>query len=338
MTLEYARPMERLERGSRFGGWAQQLPLVSTAVVCVILYVAASLRYTGFASSQVFLNFFGDSAWMGIAAVGMTFVILSGGIDLSVGSMVAFTSILAGLLMENYHWNPWLVVALVLVVGCAFGMLNGVLVHFFELAPFLVTLAGMFILRGAALWLGGATQRISLQENALIAWPSEHSIPLFGGQLRLIGVLFVIIAVVAAIVLRYTRFGRNVYAIGGNEQSAVLMGLPVARTKVAIYTISGLCSSLAGLVFCMDLQSADPSAAVGLELDAIAAVVIGGTLLSGGVGTVAGTLLGVLIIAIIGTSTNFENLISWWRQIVTGGLLLVFIALQKVLTRTADRR
>jgi len=150
-------------------------------------------------------------------------------------------------------------------------------------------------------------------------------------------VLFILVAIVAAIVLRYTRFGRNVYAIGGNESSAVLMGLPVARTKVLIYMISGFCSALAGLVFCFDLLSADPSAAIGLELDAIAAVVIGGTLLSGGVGSVMGTVLGVVIISIIATATDFENLLSWWRQIVTGSLLLVFIALQKVLNRAGSR-
>jgi ribose/xylose/arabinose/galactoside ABC-type transport system permease subunit len=336
MTVEYATP---LTRGSRFGprSLSQQLPLISTAVICVLLYVAASMRYTGFFAPQVLLNFFANSAWLGVAAVGLTFVILSGGIDLSVGSMIGFSSILAGLLVERYHWSGVAVVAFVLLVGSLYGVLNGILIHFFELAPFLVTLAGMFILRGAALWLGGATQRIAL-EHPLFVWPNEHSISLGGAQVRFIAVLFIVVAAVAAMMLRYTRFGRNVYAIGGSESSAVLMGLPVARTKVLIYMTSGFCSALAGLVFCFDLLSADPSAAIGLELDAIAAVVIGGTLLSGGVGSVIGTVLGVVIISIIQTSTDFENLLSWWRQIVTGSLLLVFIALQKLLMRAQPNR
>jgi ribose/xylose/arabinose/galactoside ABC-type transport system permease subunit len=151
--------------------------------------------------------------------------------------------------------------------------------------------------------------------------------------------IFIAMAIVAALVLRYTRFGRNVYAIGGNEQSALLMGLPVARIKIIVYIISGFCSALGGLVFNVYMLSGNPTAGMGLELDAIAAVVIGGTLLTGGVGSIAGTVLGLLILAIIQSAINFQgNLSSWWTKIVIGGLLLIFIAMQKLLTRSTVGR
>jgi len=310
---------------------ARHVPLLATLVVCSLLYTAAAIRYPYFASPGVFVNFFRESGPLGIAAIGLTFVILSGGIDLSVGSVIGCAGILIATLTQN-GWNPWAAMGLALFFGAVFGFVMGCLIHYFELAPFLVTLAGLFLARGVASVISlesiGLTHPtfVNLSEVA-VPISSTISIPL--PAVALVGVSFI-----AALVAVFTPFGRNVYALGGDEHSAVLMGLPVGRTKIAIYTLSGFCSALAGVVYAVAIGSGNANAAMGLELDAIAAVVIGGTLLTGGVGSIWGTVLGVLILAIIQTALIFEGtLSSWWARIIIGALLLVFIALQKLLTR-----
>lgn len=331
-VIPYAPPGHRW----RFRLRAQHIPLLATFVVCLVLYSIAAiyLRDRGFFSLGVFFSFFADNAFLGITAVGMTFVILSGGIDLSVGSMVGFTSILIGWLMSVHHVHPVPAIIVAIAMGALLGLVQGALIQFFELAPFLVTLAGMFFIHGLA-------QLVSLEsialDHPLLDWLSELSIKLGGATIRMPALALAAVSLVGIYVSRYTRFGRTTYAIGGSEQSAVLMGLPVGRTKVLIYTLSGVCSALGGVVFSLDKLSGYSEGGVGLELDAIAAVVIGGTLLTGGIGSVLGTILGVLIVSIIQTSIMFEGtLSSWWTRIVIGGLLFVFIVLQKILSRRAQ--
>jgi len=313
-----------------FRALQRNVPFLATATVCVLLYVAASLRYSGFASLPVFVNFFGDNAFLGIAAIGMTFVILSGGIDLSVGGLAALITVLCGVLIEKQNLHPALCIPLLLLVGILFGTAMGAVIHFFALPPFLVTLAGMFLARGLAYALQLESIQIKHYLDSI-----EGALHLRLGpsiELRAAPVIFLSVFVVAVWIVHWTRLGRNVYAIGGNEQSAVLMGLPVARTKVAIYALSGLCSAIVGIVYSLDTLSANPNALGGLELDAIAAVVIGGTLLSGGVGFVAGTMVGLLILGIIQSAIAFDGrLNSWWTRIAIGFLLLVFILLQKLI-------
>jgi simple sugar transport system permease protein len=330
--LRYASPRTPLWRLPLLPG--KNIPLLATLVVCSSLYVAAALRYDHFFSWAVFINFFRENAPLGIAAIGLTFVILAGGIDLSVGSVIGCTGIMIATLAQR-GWNPWATIALALALGALFGLAMGLLIHVFQLAPFLVTLAGLFLARGVAAVI--SLESIGLRHSTF-QWMSSASVPLlFGMSVPLAATAFFAVAVVAALVAALTPFGRNVYAIGGDEHSAVLMGLPVGRTKIAIYTLSGFCSALAGVVYSTSIGSGNANAAVGLELDAIAAVVIGGTLLTGGVGSVAGTVVGVMILAIIGSALNFEGtLSSWWARIIIGSLLLVFIALQKLLTRRAD--
>jgi simple sugar transport system permease protein len=256
-------------------------------------------------------------------------VILSGGIDLSVGAIVSFTSILLATLIENFHWHPLPAIFLALVVGSVFGCGMGGLIRFFELPPFLVTLAGMFLARGLGFVI--RLDAVSIT-HPFYSKLSEVRLPLGSDvDLPATAIFFLLTLGVALYVAQLTRFGRNVYAIGGNEQSAVLMGLPVGATKVRVYGLSGFCSALAGVVYSFYTSSGNPNAATGLELDAIAAVVIGGTLLSGGVGYVAGTLLGVLIFGIIQTAITFQGtLSSWWTKIAVGLLLFVFILLQQI--------
>ena len=315
---------------------AKNVPLLATLLVCAALYATAALRYDHFFSWTVFIDFFrGEkNAALGIAAVGLTFVILAGGIDLSVGSVIACTSILIATLAERgYH--PYAAMPLALALGAAFGFLMGSLIHVFRLAPFLVTLAGLFLARGVASVI--SVHSIALGHPVFVSL-SELKLPVTADvSVPLAAVVFFAVAVLAVLVAAFTPFGRNVYAIGGDEHSAVLMGLPVGRTKIAIYTLSGFCAALAGLVYSVSLGSGDATAAMGWELDAIAAVVIGGTLLTGGVGSIWGTVLGVLILAIIQTALIFEGtLSSWWARIIIGALLLVFIALQKLLTRRTE--
>ncbi len=316
---------------------AKYVPLLATGLVLAGLYTLGCVSFKNFGSLRVIKDLFGDNAFLGVAAIGATFVILSGGIDLSVGSVVAFTSILIASLV-GHGVNPLVAIALALIVGAIFGTLMGVLIQTFRLPPFLVTLAGMFLARG----LGFVVQPQSLAithpffsaetiEKLAIPLNDEVGIPFTA-------TCYIVIFLFALFVAHYTKFGRYIYAIGGDEQSSTLMGLPVGRTKVLIYTTSGFCSALAGVISTFYKQSGDPASFVGLELDAIASVVIGGTLLSGGVGFMAGTMMGVLILGLIQTLISFKgDLNTWWTPIVVGSLLLVFILLQNFVANASSR-
>jgi ribose/xylose/arabinose/galactoside ABC-type transport system permease subunit len=267
----------------------------------------------------------------------MTFVILSGGIDLSVGSVVALTGVAIGWAVQTRGIHPAVAVAGALLFGTLYGAAMGSLIHFFRLPAFLVTLAGMFLARGLAFLI--SLESIPLK-HPWYFHASEWAIPLgrLGGRrpvgLPLPAVIFLLTLAAGIFLARLTSFGRNVYAIGGNEQSSLLMGLPVGRTKIGVYGLSGFCAALGGVVFTVYMLSGDPQRAVGLELDAIAAVVIGGTLLTGGVGYLAGTLLGVLILGMIQSALNFEGTLSTgWTRAAIGLLLFAFIALQRLVAK-----
>ena len=316
---------------------SKYIPLIATALVMFALYAAGCVLFRNFSSLRVAVNLFGDNAFLGIAAIGATLVILSGGIDLSVGSVVAFSSILIATLVGK-GVDPIVTILVTLLAGALFGAMMGSLIQWFELPPFLVTLAGMFLARGLGFviypqslgikhpfFLKFINESLSVSLNERVSWPFTAT-------------CYIAIFLVAIIVAHYTRFGRYVYAVGGDEHSAKLMGLPVGRTKVALYTISGFCSALAGVVYTFYTQSGNPASCVGLELDAIAAVVIGGTLLSGGAGFMAGTLMGVLILGLIQTLITFHgNLNTWWTKIVVGVLVLLFILLQNVISLFSGR-
>ncbi|MEK3794318.1 galactofuranose ABC transporter, permease protein YjfF [Paenibacillus sp. FSL R7-0204] len=307
------------------------IPIVVTILLFIVMFTAGSFRYTGFFSLQVLMNLLVDNAFLLITAVGMSFVILSGGIDLSVGSVIALSTMVSASLVQQQGWPPAVVIPLVLLMGAVFGTIMGAIIHYFAIQPFIVTLAGMFLARGLCYVISIDTITI---DNTFYTAMAQTRIPLPGGSfLSISAVIAILVVAVAIFTAHYTRFGRNVYALGGSEQSALLMGLPVARTKVLVYTLSGLCSALAGVVFTFYMLSGYGLHAVGFELDTIAAVVIGGTLLTGGVGYVLGTFFGVLIQGVIQTIISFEGtLSSWWTKIVIGLLLFIFILLQRVLS------
>jgi galactofuranose transport system permease protein len=309
------------------------LPLAVTVTLFALLYGAGAYHFDGFFSLQVFLNFFIDNAFLAITAIGMTFVILSGGIDLSVGSVIALTTMVSAALVEHRGWSPASVIPLVLAMGSAIGLIMGLVIQYFRVQPFIATLAGMFLARGLCYLI--SIDSITI-ENAFYSDLAAFRIPLpFETSITVNVVVALVVLLVAIYLAHFTRFGRTVYAIGGNEQSALLMGLPVARTKVLVYTFNGFCSALAGVVFTFYMLSGYGLHAQGMELDAIAAVVIGGTLLTGGSGYVVGTLFGVLIYGTIQTIITFQgDLSSWWTKIVIGLLLLAFCLLQQVFVRT----
>ncbi|MGI5241285.1 galactofuranose ABC transporter, permease protein YjfF [Dactylosporangium sp. CA-139066] len=310
-------------------------PAMATGILLLLMYSVGVVRYPGFDDTQIVLNIFIDNAFLLVVAVGMTFVILTGGIDLSVGAVVALTTMIAATLLEK-GVNPGLVLVVVLAVGAVIGLGMGCIIHFFDIQPFIATLAGMFLARGTCYVI--STDSIPITNQW---WNDVASAKLrFGGfHIGWSVVISAALVVAAAYVLAYTRLGRNIYALGGNQQSALLMGLPVGRTKIAVYTISGICSALGGVLLTFYTPSGYGLNALGMELDAIAAVVIGGTVLTGGSGFVLGTVLGVGVLGLIQTIITFQGtLSSWWTKIFIGVLLFVFIVLQRTVTRKKTAR
>ena len=321
------RPRSLIRRYQRF------LPLAVTIGLFLVMYGAGAYLFDGFFSLQVFLNLFIDNAALAITATGMTLVIISGGIDLSVGSVMALTSMVSATLVEHHGWSPASVIPLVLVMGAAFGLVTGVLIQYFKAQPFIITLAGMFLARGLCYVISIDSITIA---NSFYTDVALFRIPLlYDTSITLNVVLALGVMAIAFYLAHFTRFGRTIYAIGGNEQSALLMGLPVARTKVLVYTFNGFCSALAGVVMTFFMLSGYGRHALGIELDAIAAAVIGGALLTGGAGYVVGTLFGVLLYGVIQTLINFDgDLNSWWTTIVISLLLLAFCLLQRLFARS----
>ncbi|MBC3917460.1 sugar ABC transporter permease YjfF [Undibacterium sp. CY18W] len=306
-----------------------------TVVLLLLMLVLGGVAYPGFLSLQVICNLLIDNAFLLVIAIGMSFVILSGGIDLSVGSVLALSTMITAWMLQMWHWPPIVVVPLVLVLGSLFGAAMGAMIHFFKLQAFIVTLAGMFLARGLCYLI--SINSITIDDPWFVSMSQSQLafLDVFVSPGVVIALLMLGLAIYLA---HYSEFGRAVYAIGGNEQSALMMGLPVARTKVMIYAFSGFCAALAGLLFSFYMLSGYGLHAQGTELDAIAAVVIGGTLLTGGVGYVAGALTGVLVLGTIQTLIAFDGtLSSWWTKIVIGGLLFIFCLVQRIMVISAGK-
>ncbi|CVI60911.1 galactofuranose ABC transporter, permease protein YjfF [Agrobacterium sp. 22-221-1] len=316
---------------------SRNLPFLTTLTIFVIAYLLCVLQYPAILSTRVIGNLLTDNAFLGIAAVGMTFVILSGGIDLSIGSVIAFTSVFVAVMVGTYNIHPLLAFAIVLVVSTLFGCLMGAMIRFLAIPPFVVTLAGMFLARGAAYLI--STQSVPISHPFIDAIQGFYYRFPGGGRLTALAMLMLLVFAAGMLIASRTRFGANVYALGGNPQSAELMGVPIGATTIGIYALSGFLSGLAGIVYTLYTSSGYSLATVGVELDAIAAVVIGGTLLTGGTGLVAGTFIGLLIQGLIQTYIVFDGtLSSWWTKIVIGVLLFIFIVLQRAIIWYSNRR
>lgn len=325
-----AEPKGARALAKRLSPHLDTLPTAAAVVIFVGMIVYGEAAYGRIVQFSTLSNLLINNAHLIVMAVGLTFVILTGGIDLSVGAVVALSGMIAASLLQT-GWSPGVVIPLLLVLTSVLGLLVGLMIHVFKVQPFIATLAAMFLARGLCYMVSQSS--ISITDPVFVSF-AQTRIPL-GGNLSITPsvIIALVVVAIAVWVLHSTRFGRTVYAIGAGEQSGLLMGLPVARTKVLVYVISGFCSGLAGVLFTFYTLSGYPLTAIGTELDAIAAVVIGGTLLTGGYGFVLGSVLGVLVLGVIQTIITFEGtLSSWWTRIFIGALLLVFIILQKVLT------
>lgn len=322
------------------------LLLIITIVLFVVMYAAGCIVYSskGFTHLQTFLNILINNAGLICVTCGMTCIMLTGGIDISVGSLIAMDCMIIAVGIERWHMNAILLCVLVLVIGVVFGLVQGFLIGYLDIQPFIVTMAGMFFGRGMTAVI--CTDQVSISASKFFVSLANMKINLpFGGYTNNKGVLqvpFVRITVVIALLvliliflmLRYTKFGRSLYAVGGSESSAIMMGLNVKMTKLKVYVLSSFLCSIGGICFCLNTMSGSVQQAKGLEMDAISSAVIGGTLLTGGVGNVIGSFFGVLINGTISTLVKTNGkLLSSWSNIAVAVLLCFFIVLQSVFAK-----
>lgn len=315
------------------GFFYRNAPLLIVMAIFVIAYVSAGLVYPAMQKPQVFFNLFINNASLLLVSIGMTLVIITGGIDLSVAGVIALTSVASAALLQN-NFNPVLVMILMVVMGIAFGAMQGSIIYYLKVQPFIVTLMGLYFARGMAYIINLNAVPINDALYRFLGLTPINIPNLPKTHLYIYAFVAPVVLILAYYLSYYTQFGRTIYAMGNNEQSATLMGLPVRRTKILVYAFSGFCASLAGIVWSVSMLSGYGQYAPGMELDAIAATVIGGTLLTGGVGNVIGTMFGVLITGTIISILQFNGtLSSWWTRIAVGVLTLIFIGVQSLFHR-----
>ena len=298
---------------------------LTTVIALIILMAVITIINSNFLTANNLLNLLLQVTSNALIAFGMTFVILTGGIDLSVGSILALSSALtAGLLGSGMPVT--LAILISLILGCILGMMNGLLISYGKLAPFIVTLATMTIFRGATL--------VYTNGNPITKGLSDTFLFQFLGQGYIVGIPFPVIIMFIVFIVLYallhkTAFGKSVYAIGGNEKAAYISGVKLNKVKIIIYSISGIMASISGLIITSRLSSAQPTAGASYEMDAIAAVVLGGTSLSGGKGRILGTLIGALIIGVLNNGLNIIGVSAFWQQVVKGVVILIAVLIDR---------
>ena len=293
---------------------SNNLLLLITIVLFFVMYAVGCIVYAdkGFTRFQTFLNILINNAGLICITAGMTCVMLTGGIDISVGSLVAMDCMILAVGIEQWGWSSPVLMLLILAIGIIFGIVQGFCISYLEIQPFIVTMAGGY-----------------LNKKGIMQFP----------YLRVTVVVALIVVLAIYLMLKYTRFGRSIYAVGGNQQSATLMGLDVKKTQMKAYILSSFLTSIGGICYCLNTMAGTTTQATGLEMDAISSAVIGGTLLTGGVGNVLGSLFGVLINGTISTLVKTNGkLISSWSNIVTAILLCFFIVLQSVFALVKERK
>lgn len=296
-------------------------------IALIILFIFSAVTFKEFATYRNLTNVLRQISMIGIVAIGMEFVILTGGIDLSVGSIAALCGILAAFLSEQ---NVIVMVLLPIAVGTLIGLVNGCVIVKMKIEPFIGTLAVMMAVRGICYIL---TNNVSVPVNKtatdFIAISSSY---ILGIPVPVL--ILITCTIIAAIISKYSSFGRHVYAVGGNEEAAMMMGLNVNRIKLTVYLLSGFFAGLAGVVLTSRIGTGQPFACNGWEMNAIAAIAIGGTHLSGGVGKFDGTLSGVIILGIITNIINLQGDVnSWWQSIITGIILISVVIIQSQVQR-----
>jgi ribose transport system permease protein len=295
-------------------------PLFGLLIITVVLSIVSS----DFLTLNNIFNVLRQVSINALIAFGMTFVILTGGIDLSVGSILALSAAITGGMMTG-GMNPILAMAVGLGSGAVMGAINGLFITFGRVAPFIATLATMTIFRGATLVYTDGRPVTGLSNSTFFEMMGRG----YMGWVPVPVVWMLICYVILYFVLKKTTFGRRVYAIGGNEEASILSGIRVNGVKIWIYSITGVLAALAGIILASRLNSAEPTAGASYELDAIASVVLGGTSLSGGRGWIFGTLVGALIIGVLNNGLNLMNVSSFYQQVVKGGVILLAVLLDR---------
>lgn len=328
------------------------LLLSITVIVFFLMYIGAIVfQGSGFLKPQTFFNILNNNAALIILACGLSLVMITGGIDISVGGITALISMCCAVYLDYKGGNVFVSVLIALAIGLAFGLFQGFLVAYLDIQPFIVTLAGMFFARGMTAVI--CTDQVSIVSDALFVKLSNmklnipFNIGAYENKKGILQVPYVRITVVIALLvvlliflmLKYTKFGRSIYAVGGNSQSATLMGLDVRKTKMKTYILASFLASIGGICYCLNTMCGTTTQASGLEMDAISSAVIGGTLLTGGVGNVGGSLVGVMINGTISTLVKSHGkLVSSWANIVTAILLCFFIVLQAILAKIKESK
>ncbi len=326
--------------------------LLITILLFAAMYVAGCILYAdkGFAYLQTFLNILINNSGLICVTCGMTCVMLTGSIDISVGALIAMDCMFIAVGIEYWGMSAPLLMLLVLLIGVAFGLVQGLCVGYLGIQPFIVTMAGMFFARGMTAMI--STQQVTIKSSEFFVSLAnlKFSMPFDIGAylnkngrlmvpyIRLPVIIALAVLAITFLVLRYTKFGRSLYAVGGNQQSAALMGLDVKRTRMKAYILSSVRCSVGGICYCLNTMAGTTTQALGLEMDAISSAVIGGTLLTGGVGNVIGSFFGVLINGTISSLVKTNGkLVSSWSNVVTALLLCFFIMLQAVFAKLKAR-
>jgi ribose/xylose/arabinose/galactoside ABC-type transport system permease subunit len=289
-------------------------------IVLLLMFVIFSFWAPGFFSVMNIKNLLRYVSVIGVIAIGSTFVIIGGGIDLSVGSILALSALFTTFLISGQLSFPILIAILVgIIVGMACGAFNGFIIAKWKIAPFIVTLATMIIIRGLCLAYTNGENIKNISEAYKIIGQGEFlniPVPL---------IIFLIVSILGFIALNLTRFGRYVYMIGGNEAAAVLSGINVKSTKILLYMISGIASAIGGIMLSSKLMTGQPIAGEGYELDVVAAIIIGGASLSGGIGNIQGVVVGVLILGMINNGLGLLNVSSFYQQIIKGVVIILAV-------------
>ena len=323
--------------------------LLITIVLFFVMYAAGMVIFAdkGFAKPQMFLNLFVSNAGLLVISCGLTIVMITGGIDISVGSVTALVCMVLADLMENKGVNTYVAVLVALLIGVAFGVVQGFLVAYLDIQPFIVTLAGMFFARGMTTIVH--TDPFNVQNKAFVALKDTRVIVPGMGSVNRIGkyvdayveigvIVALLIVVLMFVMLRWSKLGRAFYAVGGNKQSALMLGINVKRTRFLAQLFSGVLAGIAGYVYFLHVGSGSASHATGMEMNAIASSIIGGTLLTGGVGNIIGTFFGVLSLSTIQNIVSSAGLDqAWWTGITIAAMLCLFLVIQSIVMARKNR-
>ena len=340
MTNATATPAKKAVKKTRRLD-AQMIPTIAAVVIFILMMVMGQALFGTYLRLGFISTLFIDHAYLIILAVAMTLPILTGGIDLSVGAIVAITAVI-GIKMANAGVPAFVVMIVMLLIGAVFGILAAVLIEEFNMQPFIATLSTMFLARGIA----------SIISTDSLTFPDNNDFSMIAKSITIIDnpklshdlyfnlgvVISLIVLLFGYILLHHTRIGRTIYAIGGSRSSAELMGLPVKRAQFTIYITSATLAALASIVYIANLGSAKNTVGVGWELDAVASVVIGGTIITGGFGYVLGSALGALVRSIIDPLTSDFGVPAEWTTIVVGLMILAFVVLQRVVTAVGSKK